>query len=82
MNILETSVYDKKYAVRADWECLPCSIEQLTSDGWKRTQYQVADFCHDAYSALQVVVADLLSIDGDAVDSKMVCDAIERAKWV
>jgi hypothetical protein len=58
--------YGDKYGVRADFSQASDNIEILSvEEGWKSSQYQVADFRHRPYDALRRQIEESVSFSGE-----------------
>ena len=58
--------YGDRYGVRGDFSQASDNIEILDADeNWTSSQYQVADFRHNAYNALRAQIEESVSFGGD-----------------
>ena len=67
-------LWGERFAVAADWAKAGSPVMQLGEDGWISTGWQVGHYSHNAYAALQGVVARSMRDSGDNSD-----DVAERA---
>lgn len=66
MSTLETTIFNDRMGVRADWAQASCAVEALGGDGaWHPTGRQVADYRHRPGAALREQIEDLISAGGD-----------------
>ena len=66
------------YGVAANWLQASAPVYTLGCDGWKQSEYQVADWRHWPIEALKAEITEALlqSGDGDSEVSAIVADAV------
>ena len=83
LETLETTIFNEKFGVSANWANAASPVLQLDCDGtYVSTPFQVADFCHEPAEALRWVIEECIISSGDDPDdfTREIDNALEKAE--